>query len=357
MIAVALPLMRRDLGLDYAQIGLLLALPTILGTLAEPAFGILADAGHRRALILAGGVASALVLVGNAVATTFPVLLVAFVLGAPSYGAFVSLGQAALMDAEPETHERSMARWVLAGSIGVTVGPLLFGAAMALGLGWRHVFWALAVGGLALVVMVRNLPISTVSPAQPTLHATKGALQSLRSSEVRRWLVVLQASDLMIDVLFAFLALYLVDVAGATPAQAGLGVALWSIATIAGSAMLLPMLERVDSIRYLRVSAIVGIASFVVLLMSDELVVKFVAIVVLSASSIGWYTIPKGRLYSALPGRSGTVVTLYSATSFVGGQAPLALGALAGALGLADAMWFLLAGPIVLLLLTRTPRR
>ena len=328
----------------------MLALPTILGALAEPTFGVLADAGHRRALILSGGVASALALVGNAVATTFPVLLIAFLLGAPAYGAFVSLGQAALMDVEPESHERNMARWVLAGSIGVTVGPLLFGGAIALGLGWRHVFWVLGVAGLALVAVVRNLPIATTARVGPTLEATKGAWQALRSGEVRRWLVVLQASDLMIDVLFAFLALYLVDVAGATPAEAGIGVALWSASTIAGSALLLPVLERVDGVRYLRVTAVIGIAAFAVLLLSDALFVKFVAIVVLSASSIGWYTIPKGRLYSALPGRSGTVVTLYSATSFVGGQAPLVVGALAGAFGLASAMWFLMAGPVVLLL-------
>ena len=121
--------------------------------------------------------------------------------------------------------------------------------------------------------------------------------------------------------------------------------------------MLIPLLSRYDGTRFLRASAIVGIISFAVLLLSDGLITKFTAIVVLSASSIGWYTIPKGRLYSALPGRSGTAVTLYSASSMIGGQAPLVLGALAGAFGLANAMWFLLAGPVVLLALTPRNQR
>lgn len=37
---------------------------------------------------------------------------------------------------------------------------------------------------------------------------------ALRQKEVLRWLVLLEFSDLMLDVLLGFLALYFVDVAG-----------------------------------------------------------------------------------------------------------------------------------------------
>ena len=48
----AWPLIRADLRLDYAQIGLLLSLPGLLAAFVEPAFGILADRGYTRWLIL-----------------------------------------------------------------------------------------------------------------------------------------------------------------------------------------------------------------------------------------------------------------------------------------------------------------
>jgi hypothetical protein len=54
------------------------------------------------------------------------------------------------------------------------------------------------------------------------------ALRALRRREVLRWLTLLECADLMMDVLLGFLALYFVDVVGATPAQAGGAVAVWT---------------------------------------------------------------------------------------------------------------------------------
>ena len=58
----AWPLIRSDLGLSYAQVGMLLGLPNVIGNLVEPALGILGDVWRRRALIVGGGVAFALAL-------------------------------------------------------------------------------------------------------------------------------------------------------------------------------------------------------------------------------------------------------------------------------------------------------
>src|SRR5512143_2316112 len=87
----ALPIIRDDLRLSYEQIGLLLGVPIVLANLIEPALGLLADAGRRRALIIGGalGFALALGLIGTA--HTFAALLIGFMLFNPSSGAFVSL--------------------------------------------------------------------------------------------------------------------------------------------------------------------------------------------------------------------------------------------------------------------------
>src|SRR2546423_6476035 len=115
----AWPLIRYDLQLTYTQIGLLLTVPKLFGSLIEPALGLLGDTRHRRALILGGGLCFALELLLVAFSHSFALLLVAFVLFSPSSGAFVNLSQAALMDAAPLRREQNMARWVFAGSLGI----------------------------------------------------------------------------------------------------------------------------------------------------------------------------------------------------------------------------------------------
>lgn len=295
-------------------------------------------------------------LVGNALATGFPTLLVAFIFGAPAAGAFVTLAQTVLMDAAPNHHERSMARWVFVGSLGVTAGPLLIAGASLAGLGWRPVMWFLAATGLVLTLLARSLPLETV-PSKGEEHASvRSALKNLRNPEVRRWLTVIETADLLVDVFFSFLAVYLVDVAGADPTQASFAVSLFSMGGIAGSALLLPMLPRYDGLNYMRASAIGAGGLFAVFLVVDPLPLKIAAATAIAVLGSGWYTVPKARLFSALPGRSGIVVALESGASLLGSQTPLVIGAVSASVGLSSAMWFLMLGPVSILLLVPRPR-
>lgn len=150
--------MREELALSYAEIGVLLSVPFFAGALLEPVFGILGDTRFRRAVVLAGGVAFAAALSLAAAAQGFVLLLVAFCTLFPASGAFVSLSQATLMDVDPDGRERNMARWTLAGSVGVVAGPLLVSASVALGCGWREPLAALAVVTLVLTLAARALP-------------------------------------------------------------------------------------------------------------------------------------------------------------------------------------------------------
>ena len=75
---------------------------------------------------------------------------------------------------------------------------------------------------------------------RPTQNAAIGrqgvtnALRALKRREVLRWLTLLEFSDLMLDVMLGFLALYFVDVAGATFEQAALAVTVWTVVGLAG---------------------------------------------------------------------------------------------------------------------------
>ncbi|HEX2908519.1 MAG TPA: MFS transporter, partial [Phototrophicaceae bacterium] len=154
----AWPLIRDDLRLTYVEIGLLLGVPTLISSVIEPVLGILGDIWKRRLIILGGGVAFTLALLLTGGSHTFALLMAAFILFYPASGAFVNLSQAALMDYAPARHEQNMARWTLAGSIGVVLGPLALGAAVGVGLSWRDVFLLMTALAVLLVLAASRFP-------------------------------------------------------------------------------------------------------------------------------------------------------------------------------------------------------
>jgi FSR family fosmidomycin resistance protein-like MFS transporter len=357
----AWPLIRTDLTLSYVQIGVLLSAPGIVSAVIEPFLGILGDVWKRRLLILGGGIGFALACLLTGLSRSFGALLFALVLFYPSSGAFVSLSQASLMDTDPARHEHNMARWTFAGSLGVVLGPLLLGGLGLIGFGWRGVFIALA--GLSLLVLMvawRRVPGggSGQSPLPrfgDVWSGVRTAVGALKRGEVLRWLVLLEFADLLMDVLLGFLALYLVDVAGLTAGKAILGVAVWSGVGLLGDFLLIPLLERVKGLDYLRISVLVELALFPAFLLVPSILAKFVLLGLLGFFNSGWYAILEGRLYSSMPGQSGAVVTLHSVFGLAGKLLPFGIGLAAQAFGLRIAIWLLLAGPVALLI--GLPRR
>jgi FSR family fosmidomycin resistance protein-like MFS transporter len=348
----AWPLIRSDLGLSYTQVGLLLSLPTLIGNLVELPLGILGDTWKRRELILGGGALFALALLITALSPGFPLLLIAFILLSPASGAFVGLSQATLMDSDPGRHEQNMARWTFAGSVGATTGPLLLGAAVALGTGWRGAF--LVFFALASIVWIATWRAPRAGRRRTTSGGSFGqgvrdALRALRRGAVLRWLVLLVFSDLVLDVLLGFLALYFVDVAGATHVEAALAVTLWTGTSLLGGLLLIPLLERLEGLRYLSASAAAELGLLAVMLLAPSLWAKVALLGLLGLLSAGWYSILKAQLYSSMPGQSGTVMTVGNMFGMVGGLIPLGLGLVAERIGLRVAMWLLLLGPVALL--------
>ena len=352
----AWPLIRTDLQLSYLQIGLLLSVPGIVSAVIEPFLGILGDVWKRRLLILGGGIFFALACLITGLSTGFVILLFALCVFYPSSGAFVSLSQAALMDTEPSRHEQNMARWTFVGSLGVVLGPLLLSGMAFIGFGWRGVFIVLA--GLTVLVLLfvwQRVPtasenISALPCFSEVWSGVRAALSVLRRGEVLRWLVLLQFSDLMLDVFLGFLALYFVDVTSLKAGQAALGIVVWSGLGLVGDFLLIPLLERVRGLDYLRLSVLFELLLFPAFLLVHDLVIKFILLGLLGFFNSGWYAILKGRLYSSMPGQSGTVMTLDNVFGLLGKLLPFGIGLAAQFFGLRLAMWLLMLGPIALLL-------
>jgi MFS transporter, FSR family, fosmidomycin resistance protein len=351
----AWPLIRTDLGLTYVEVGLLLALPALFASVVEPAIGLLGDAWNRRTLILGGGIGYLAGLLLCAASGSFLPFLLGLLLLYPAGGAFIELSQVALMDAAPARHEQNMARWALAGSVGMLLGPAVLSAATVAGSGWRAVLFAFAALVIAAIVALRRTPIALppLATTQPlpraVAEAARAALRALRRREVVRWLALLQFADLMLDVLFAWLALYFVDVVGLSGAGAAVAIAVWIGVGLAGDVLLLPLLERVDGVRWLRLSALLTLIVFPAFLLVDGVPGKLALLGLLGILNAGWYAILKGRLYSALPGQTASVMALGSVSGLFGALLPLGLGAAAETFGLDVALWLLLAAPVALL--------
>jgi FSR family fosmidomycin resistance protein-like MFS transporter len=350
-------------------VGLLLGVPNVVGNLMEPFLAILGDVWRRRVIVLGGGVVFAVALLLTAFSGSFALLLASFILFYPASGAFVSLSQATLMDLAPSRHEQNMARWTFAGSLGVVAGPLALGGAAVLRWGWRGLFAAFAGLTVILLALAWRFPCG----ARPSDRASAGsdaeprpadsqdplsalgrgllaALRALRRGDVLRWLVLLEFSDLLLDVLLGFLALYMVDVTGATAVEAGAAVAVWTGVGLLGDFLLIPLLERVKGLNYLRISVVAELLLYPAFLLASPLWAKFALLGLLGLFNSGWYAILQAGLYSAMPGQSGTALAVKNVSGLVGGLIPLALGLIAERLGLPAAMWLLLLGPIVLLL-------
>lgn len=353
----AWPLIRDDLVLSYAQIGLLFTLPKVISLGIDLPLGILSDTWRRRVLLLGGGVLFVASVALTAGANTFAALLLAFVLFYPASGAFVSLSQAALMDADPARREQNMARWTFAGSLGVTAGPLLLGLLVWLGPGWRGAFLLCAMISLVLLLLAWRAPISDRSE-QP-LSALPAALRTgfselwraLQRLAVLRWLALLEFADFMLDVLLGFMALYLVDGAHFTVTQAGIAVAVWTVAGLLGDFLIIPLLERVRGLDYLRVVVTLKLLIYPAFLLVPGWWPKLALLALMGLINAGWYAILQAQLYGELPEQSGlAAISLTGISGVAGSVFPLGIGLLADQIGIAPAMWVLLAGPLIVLL-------
>ena len=373
--SAALPLIKHGLSLSYVEIGLISAVPLIAGSLLELPVGVISGTGaRRRRFILAGG----LVFIGSVLAAglapEFAALLVALTIFFPASGTFVSLSQSALMDLASDRQAQQMARWTLAGSAGAVTGPLLVAAVLAVGGSWRLAFTACAacsiLAWLAVAATGRRDPArgpETVGSDVGAVPAGTGdgtaaddesgwpgwrlATSIVRGSGALRWLLLLEVSDLLLDVFTAFLALYLIEAAHADPLGAALGVGVRLGAGLAGDLVLIRLLERFDGGRVLWASVWLTAGLLPAFLLIGGLGAKLILVAVLTLATAPWYPVLKAELFGSLPGRSGLAVSLSSASGLAGGLGPLAVGLLAEHLGLSWAMAALCVAPLIMLVL------
>lgn len=356
----AWPAIRSDLNMSYLLVGLVVGVPGIVSGVLEIGIGVAGDTRLRKSLIVGGGVVYGSAILLSAASVNGWMLLGATIVLFPAAGAFVSLSQATLMDTDPTRHQHNMARWTFVGSIGVVTGTLVVAGATELGISWRLLFAVVGVAIVLLAIAASRLKFDGPSYEREFRFRElwgdlAGIWQPLRSLSLTRWLGILVVGNLMASVFLSFIALYFVDVLNVSLTQAALAVTVWTVVGLIGDFALIPLLNRINGMVYLRVSALVVAVVFTGFLLTDQYWLALVLMGVLGLLNAGWYSIPQGHVYSALPGRSGSVVSITSAAWIIGSLAPLGIGVFAAVAGLQSALWVLLVSPIVLVI--AVPRR
>jgi FSR family fosmidomycin resistance protein-like MFS transporter len=362
----ALPAIRDDLALSYEQVGMLFAIPALISTFLEPLIMLLGDTRLRKHLILSGGVAFLIAIMLTAGSTSFAGILLAFIISYPASGAFVTLSQATLMGINPGRETQAMARWTLAGSLASFSGPLIVAVGFAFGFSWRWAYWASALIAIRLIWLVKSRSWPAANGEVDAgfrdrnvitsfIASGKEALNLMRSKTVIRWLMLLQLSDLMLDIFLGFVPLYLADVTGLDNQQISLILSALMVINLGSDALLIPLLKRFHPRNIVRTSSVAAIVIYASWLLLAWPATQVILLLIIRLSTIGWYQILQGEVYAAANGRSGAVNAIGTLTGLLGAALTWLIGWVASQAGLPTAMWLLMLAPLSLAIFVPRP--
>lgn len=359
---VGLPLLRDQLALSYEQIGVLFSVSALSGMILEPIISLLSDRGSKRWWVIGGllGLAVSFALIGSV--RDFGLLLLVFVLYAPSWGAAGGLAQATLIDAAPQESTQTMTRWTLLSSVGDFLSPLVVATVVALHMGWSSLCWlATAIWlGAALVFCFARFPhpndaVSSTGNADqaPRINIWVGLREGLRDPMLLRWEAIVLITAMLDEIFIGFVALYLHDVLHASQFVIALTLVIQMLGTLLGLVALERFLKRstVKPQRLLLWLALLVLVAMIAFLSTRSIWFATVSLFVIDLGAAGWYPVAKAEAYARLPGRSGTVRAIAGLGAPFEVALPGIVGFIAGRFGVLAGVVFLGLAPVLVLLL------
>jgi FSR family fosmidomycin resistance protein-like MFS transporter len=230
LMSAMLPLVRKDLGLNYLESSLLVAVYAIISGAAQIPGGWLGDRAKRNVVAAIGLGGVSLTALGVSVSPTYFIILV-FMAMMGIFGGFYHPSATSLLTSYFESGRRGSAigLHLLGGTIGFTAGPVL-GGIIGAALGWRFSFVFLSIPALIAVPIVikRFTPhdqpelVKKVNAGDGTaIHEGKPRLLTvIRPIAAITILAIL--THLIAGASLAFIPLYLVDKHNVNPAYAAM---------------------------------------------------------------------------------------------------------------------------------------
>ncbi|MPV38039.1 MFS transporter [Georgenia subflava] len=235
VVAGLLPEIAADVEVSLAQAGLLITVFAIGMVVGAPVMALATRRIPQRRTLMLALVVFALGHVVVAIGSSFAVLLAARFVTALATGAFWAVAAVtAARLAGPGASSRALGI-VNAGGMLATVLGVPVGAFAGQVIGWRAIFWALAVLAVAAVVLIaRQVPHNDPGNQSVSIRSELGALRS-----GRLWLV-LGASAATTGAVFAaysYIAPLLTDRAGISPGLIAPVLAGFGLGSVAGSVL------------------------------------------------------------------------------------------------------------------------
>ena len=254
LYAPLLPALIPRLGLSLAAAGMMAMLFQLAASLSQVGFGHLADRWRPRVLLVVGPLVSVTVLSLIGTARTPAMLAAILVVGGLGGAAFHPSAAAVVHRLGGSRRGLAMAIHITGGSVGYSLGPLLFAPFVErFGLGWTPL---LAVPGLMLLgVVLRRMP-----PLQPFGTAGGGSFGALRPYARPLFLLYLiVAIRTMASLSFATFIPVLLTRRGWSVSMAGVAVSIYLFAGGIGGFSGGPMADRLGARRVIVVSLLLSV--------------------------------------------------------------------------------------------------
>jgi MFS family permease len=355
-----LPIIGKELGLSYSQIGLIMTCQYVAGAIANVPGGVITDTVGRKGLLMA----LSLFWVG------FPYLLMGF-----SHGYLMLLGCVALVGfgnslwhptaiptlarRYPERKGLVLSIHGMGGNVGDALAPLAVGALLTW-FTWREVVIMNVVPGLVMAfLLVLLLGTLTMGPKKGARGENEGKVQTLRDYFAgvpalfrNRSLVLLTTSSafrsMTQNALLTFLPVYLAYEMGYSPFWVGAGLFALQAAGFAAS----PIAGHLSDTMGRRSIMVTSMAMTAVVLVFMAFAGKSHAFIVFVAI-LGFFLyairpVMQAWILETTPKNMGgtSIGILFGAQALGASVAPLIAGIIADRWGLLATFWFL-AGTIV----------
>jgi len=345
--AGAIEPIRHDLGLSYAQAGIVLAaLPA--GGLLGNLFNIAADHVSRRwlATLGAAGYGAAMIAFGAA-HSLLELAGAAFVWGAAS-DALTSACEVTLVDLSGDRLPGALARMNALASLGDLLGPATLAIASVLAFGWRSLFEGSGVMMLAYGAWLGSQEFPPPHPAVAMRRPMSGVIACLRDRRVVISAILLGLFGVLDEPLVGFTIAYLERVRGFSPAEA----TMLAMAEIAGALAGFSLFDRLArgraGARLLSISTAVMICGLPAMVFAPGLVGQVFGAVSFGAAGAVFYARLQGLVLGLRPGQAGATSAVVAYVGMLGLGFPMLAGWVSDAWGLPAGLALYCAVPVIL---------
>ena len=218
LMPLVYPILQRQYGFSYTEIGLLVAVPSLVGGMLQLVFGYLGRYVRRKVMIGVGNLVAAASMFLTGLAASFPAFLGWGILRNIGSSPQHPVGSSILTDSfGKERHGFALAAHVAGGNLGTLLVPFV-GTALIVHFGWQPTVMLFAIPGLvagSAVLIVAREPGGRAAAAAAAPPTARAARRDLFAPLRHRGVLLVIAASIVaaggrgVGILTTYLPLYL----------------------------------------------------------------------------------------------------------------------------------------------------